>query len=147
MESCQTGRRPHKATRNGCCLATGPSRGGPPASSSAMVQKASMRSTPKNGPLQTIGLRQPEEPFDYITPRTSKLQTPEGRRCARIKKVEGRGFGRAERGERAERAGRAPLPVRRITLLGNVGLAERQSRNYKPKKGQRPRCTCDNNTP
>jgi hypothetical protein len=42
-----------------------------------MGQKASMRSTPKNGPLQTIRLRQPEEHFDYITPRTSKLQTLE----------------------------------------------------------------------
>ena len=89
--------------------------------------KASMRSTPKNGLLQAIGLRQPEEHFDYITPRTSKLQTPEGRRWARIKKVEGRGFGRSERGERAERAGRVPMSSQEHDLVSENCAATTQS--------------------
>ena len=99
VKSCQTGQRPHKATRNGCCLATGPSRGGPPASSSAMGQKASMRSTPKKGPLQTIRLRQPEEHFDYITTRPSKLQTPEAGGGLGLRKLKREGL-RVQRGVR-----------------------------------------------
>ena len=112
-----------------------PIRRGPPASSSAMGQKASMRSTPKNGLLQTIGLRQPEEHFDYITPRTSKLQTPEGRRWARTTKVEERGFGSSERGERVEWAGRVPCPVKSITLL--VKTVQRQHKAVLPSKPHR----------
>ena len=77
--------------------------------------------------LHTIGLRQPEEHFDYITPRTSKLQTPEGRRWARIKKVEGRGFGRSEKGERAERAGRVPLSSQQHNLVSENCAATTQS--------------------
>ena len=110
-----------------------PIRRGPPASSSAMGSPRA--ALPQKGLLQTIGLRQPEEHFDYITPRTSKLQTPEGRRWARTKKVEGRGFGRAQRGERVEKARRFHCPFKSITLL--MKTVQRRRRAVLPSK---PHC-------
>ena len=64
-----------------------------------MGQKASMRSTPKNGPLQTIRLRQPEEHFDYITTRPSKLQTPEAGGGLGLRRLKREGL-RVQRGVR-----------------------------------------------
>ena len=100
VESCQTGQRPHKATRNGCCLATGPSEGGlqphrqpwvkkPPC---AALQKTACCRPSDCGNLKNIVITSPQE-----LPNFRLLRAGGGLGLRRLKR-EGLGVQRRVRG-------------------------------------------------
>ena len=135
MKSCQTGQRPHKATRNGCCLATGPSEGGlqphrqpwvkkPPC---AALQKTACCRPSDCGNLKNILITSPQE-----LPNFRLLRAGGGLGSRRLK---GEGLG-GQRGVRGLRGlGRFHCPVKSITLL--VKTVQRQHKAVLPSKPHR----------